>query len=260
MSEHIMSIEAGKTRVLHTAGQYCDKDIMVTATGGDYEKGYQDGNAAGIEAGKQAQYDAHWDAYQQNGNRTGYDYGFAGEGWTDETFKPKYDIKVVRGNYLFANCRITDLVKLLKDCGVVIDMSQNTVTGYFVQNSPSIQTIPVMDLRNRPQVSYFIHECSALRSIEKIILKEDGSQTFNANSFGKLPALEEIRFEGLIGHNLEIKDSPLLSEASLDSILTHFKDCTGQTSLVLTVHPNVGARLTAYQQSVASTLNITIAY
>ena len=43
MSEFNISIEAGKTKVLHTAGKYCDRDIVVTAEGGG-------GSSADLEA------------------------------------------------------------------------------------------------------------------------------------------------------------------------------------------------------------------
>lgn len=256
MSEHIMSIEAGKTRVLHTAGQYCDKDIMVTATGGDYEKGYQDGNAAGIEEGKQVQYDAFWDTHQQNGNRTDYSYAFAGEGWTDATFRPKYDIKPINGsNYIFSSSLLTDVVKLLNDCGIVFDYSQCTVTGYLAHTNKTIQTFPTVDTRSRNAINNFFYNCDSLRSIEKIILKDDGSQAFNTYSFALLPALEEIRFEGLIGKSLEIKGSPLLSNASVQSIIDCLKDLTGATAQTITFHADVKAKLTDEQKTVISNKN-----
>lgn len=42
------------------------------------------------EAGKKSQYDEFWDNFQDYGKRTSYISGFAGFGWTKETFKPKY--------------------------------------------------------------------------------------------------------------------------------------------------------------------------
>ena len=60
------------------------------------------GVADGVADGRQAEYDEFWDAFQQNGNRTDYHFGFAGKGWRDETFKPKYDIVVRGGDSMFA--------------------------------------------------------------------------------------------------------------------------------------------------------------
>ena len=36
--------------------------------------------------------DTFWDIFQQNGERTNYLFGFAGEGWSDESLKIKYPI------------------------------------------------------------------------------------------------------------------------------------------------------------------------
>lgn len=201
----------------------------------------------GVETGKQAQYDAFWDNYQDGGNRTNYQYGFAGVGWNDETFKPKYDIKPTESSHLFSGTGITDLVKLLNDRNITLDLSKSVTTSYLVQSSTALQNLPVLNLTGRSHINYFLYDCTALRSVEKVILKADGSQKFNQYSFMNLPALEEIRFEGTIGNSLEIKGSPLLSTASVNSIIGCLKDLTGATAQTLTLHSNVNERMTEQQ-------------
>ena len=39
MTEHKITLAAGATKVLHTAGMYCDRDIVVTADGGGKREG-----------------------------------------------------------------------------------------------------------------------------------------------------------------------------------------------------------------------------
>ena len=56
-----------------------------------YNAGYNKGKADG----RQAEYDRFWDNYQQNGNRNDYKNAFSGTGWTEETLKPKYPVKIV---------------------------------------------------------------------------------------------------------------------------------------------------------------------
>lgn len=56
-----------------------------------YDAGYNKGKADG----RQAEYDRFWDDYQQNGNRNDYKNAFSGTGWTEETLKPKYPVKIV---------------------------------------------------------------------------------------------------------------------------------------------------------------------
>ena len=66
--------------------------------------------------------DEFWNIYQENGKRTNYSYGFSGRGWSDETFKPKFDIIHKGGSlqYLFAESRITNLKAILEECGVTL--------------------------------------------------------------------------------------------------------------------------------------------
>lgn len=239
MTEHNITLAPGSTKVLHTAGKYCDRDIVVTAENGEY-------------------YDAFWDAYQENGNRTDYGYTFAGKGWNDETFKPKYNIVPTSADNIFTYTGICDLVKCLNDAGVSFDMSNWNCSLYLAQNTKYLQTLPVLDCRKTTNLNYFIFNCDVLRSIEKVILKADGSQGFTAYSFGTLPKLEEIRFEGVIGKNFEIKGSPLLSTESVDSIINALKDLTGATAQTITFHADVKANLTDTQKTAISAKNWTL--
>ena len=52
MSEFNIEVESGKAIRLPTAGKYCAKDIVVTATG-DVDAAYNEGYADGVEEGKQ---------------------------------------------------------------------------------------------------------------------------------------------------------------------------------------------------------------
>lgn len=199
--------------------------------------------------------EAFWDLYQQNGNRLDYSYAFAGHGWTDETFKPKYDIKPRAIVYLFSATQITDLCKLLDEAGVVIDLSNTTSISYFAQSTNLLQTIPTLNVQNVKSLSYFISGNNALRSIEKVILNAEGTQTFSNYSFNGNPLLEEIRFEGKIGNSIAFKESPLLSVASLQSIIDALKDVSGGAQQTLTLHADAKARLTDDMRATISAKN-----
>lgn len=198
-----------------------------------FQRGYLDGRDAGIEegkgTGKQEEYDRFWDAYQQNGNRLDYSYAFAGHGWTDETFNPKYDIKPTHASHLFSSCPITNLVGKLDAYNVTLDTSNLVSITYLAQYS-NIERLPTLDMRKAPNLSYFLYGNEKLHTIDKIILKDDGSQTFSTYTFFNNTALKEIRFEGVIGKNgLDFSSCPL-SYASLESIahaLEYKGDWTG---------------------------------
>lgn len=251
-----LHISVSGTKRLLTKGKLCDKNIVVTAEGGGVDDRYDEG----YDDGKQAQYDAFWDAYQDNGKKTDYGYAFAGIGWTDETFKPKYDIRPVSAVHIFSLCRMTDIVKLLNDCGVVFDLSQCYGTGYFMQGNYYTQTLPTLDCRLRQNLNYFLYDCTQLRCVEKVILKDDGAHTFTAYSFGALPKLEEIIFEGCIGTNFLIAGSPLLTAASVQSIIDCLKDLTGATAQTLTLHATVVGNMTPEQKAAITAKNWTLVY
>lgn len=189
------------------------------------------------ETGQQSEYDRFWDNYQDNGNRFKYEYAFSGAGWTSETFKPKYDISPTSTYCMFAGSCIGNLISALEKAGVILDTSKDTSTSYFMQNS-KITHLPTYDARSRPNIDYFIYNNKELEYIEKIILKDDGSQKFNKYSFYENEKLKEIRFEGVIGNDISISSSPLLTHDSLMSVINALKDFSGSP---LTIDSNISS-------------------
>ena len=52
MSEHNITVEGGSSVRLPTAGKYCDRDIVVTATGGGIPDGYYDASGLNVDESK----------------------------------------------------------------------------------------------------------------------------------------------------------------------------------------------------------------
>lgn len=198
------------------------ENALLTKANGGYETGVADG--------KQQANDAFWNTYQENGNRVNYDFAFGGLGWTDDTFKPKYDMKPTAATRMFGYTGIADLKGILEEADVVLDLSQVTSMTYFIEGAVSkITRLPELNLTSMANLNYFIYHAYALKSIDKIILKSDGSQTFANTSFGYLIGLEEIRFEGVIGKTINFQWSPL-SRASIENILSCLsRTASGQT-------------------------------
>ena len=212
------------------------------------------------EAGKKSEYDKSWDIHQQNGARKDYSYAFGGQGWTDETFKPKYDIVPTTVQYLFGYCLITDLKALLKLQNVTLDLSQCTILTYLAYGTHTLLNLPVLDVRNVKNLSYFIFSCGALRTVDKVILSDKGDQTFSTGySFGSLSALEEIRFEGVIGSGLSFQGSTKLSKESIIDIINHLSNTTSGLTLILSLTAVNNAFTTAeWEALVATKSNWTI--
>lgn len=219
-----------------------------TASDGGYDRGFAEG--------KQAEYDRFWNAVQDYGNRTNYTYAFHYGSWNDVTFKPKYDLRPTGdASRMFESCIITDLKGILERQGVVLDLSNVTwAVNTFYQMRENTR-LPELDMRNLPELSFSLN--TALKSIDKLILKDDGT---NSLYFTYCYALEEIRFEGVIGQSLDMKHCSKLSYESLDSIITHLKDLTGQTAQTLTLHNVAGNKLTDAQKAIVTAKNWILVY
>lgn len=224
-----------------------------------YEAGAKEGAEAGYAKGKQAEYNAFWDAFQDNGNRVGYSSAFSGAYWNNANFRPKYSI--VPSSYgvssMFESCGYEgDLAELCEQQGITIDFS-NGVEFSRTFYGTKFTRIGVIDARKATRFYYVFNYSSNLKTIDKIISAE--TTPYNT-AFGGLRSLEEIRFAGIIGASLAINESPLLSNASVQSIIDHLKDLTGATAQTLTFHATVGAKLTQAQKDAISAKNWTLVY
>lgn len=178
-----------------------------------------------ILTGVSSMYNELWDAIQDNGQRRDYRQGFAGSGWTDIIFMPKYDI-IVEGNAsnMFWGSKITDMVACLERNNVTIDTSRATDLSYaFSCNSLYLPEISAVSATN---IGVLFGYDRSLISVKKLILKNDGSQTFN-NVFYNCTGLEEIEIEGVIGNDFDIRYSTKLSHKSLQFIINALKDYSG---------------------------------
>ena len=187
----------------------------------------------GFEAGKQAEYDAFWDAVQVNGTRKAYAFVFAGAGWTEVNFKPKYDMNVTNGQYMFRYSQINaDLVDILEKQGVVLDLSGITNTDRAFADC-QFTRLGVLDFSNVTAINTTFANTSTLVTVDKIILKDDGSNTFST-AFTNLNALKNITFEGVIGNKgINLQWSQSLSRNSIVNIVSCLSTETSGLSITL---------------------------
>lgn len=243
---------------LSTAGTYCEGDIEVvpklqskTATTGEVvtaDEGYAglsevDTNPV-FEAGKKSEYDAFWDAYQKNGERTVYEHGFSGRGWNEITFAPKYDIKPTNVYMMFAGCEIKDIPSSIEKSGVSLDFS-NCSTGfnYLVFNNLETKHFGVIDTRKSDKFGQIMNNARVMKKVDKLILRDDGSQQFNSPPFIYCVGLEDFTVEGKVGSGgFNMSWSPL-NKASLTSIV----NALSSTTTGLTVTLRLAAVNTAFE-------------
>lgn len=220
-------------------------------------KGYADGYNVGVEDGKKAEYDAFWDAFQQNGTKTAYNYAFYNPSWTDENFRPKYDIKPTKtgGERMFANSHITNVKQILLDCGVVLDTSGLTTASAMCQAANHITHMPYLDLSNCSSLNNAFQSCF---NMVELHIKVSENASF-VNAFYSCP-VQELTIEGTIGKDISLGASNLLTDASVQSVIDALKDLTGATAQTLTFHKDVGNKLTEEQKAAITAKNWTLVY
>ena len=207
------------------------------------------------EAGKKAKYDEQWDKIQQNGNRVNYTYGFGGHTWNDENFKPKYDMRPTDALGMFILCQIKDLRK--SAIGVDLDFSSSArLTNLF--NYSAIKYVGVIDTRRSSGASSIaaMFASSLIVYVEKLILKNDGSQGSLSGIFQSCPYLEHVIIEGTIGQTgFSVSSCTKLDLESLLSILNALADKskdTSGTSWVCTLGTTNLAKLSDAEKAIAT--------
>ena len=176
-----------------------------------------------FEAGKKSEYDRFWDAYQNNGSLSCYSYSFAGDGWHDGTYKPKYPIVCKwNGAYMtFGYAYMTD-----------------TIVPIYVDATTTL-------------LNYTFNCARELKTIREIHITET---TGFSNTFYDLVKLENLTFVGTIGQNgLNLQWSTKLSKASIENII----GCLSTSTSGLTVTLSKTAVDTAFTETEWATLIAT---
>ena len=182
------------------------------------------------ESGKKDAYDTFWDAFQDNGNRTDYNYAFCNTYWNETTLKPKYDIIPTSAACMFKNNKgikenISDYFERL---GVKLDFSKCTnLNETFAQ--PGIVGVGTIDTRSCSNIGMVFTWNSTIEEIRNLILKDDGSQGINSYCFTGVNNLKTINITGTIGVNVSFP-STVLTRESITSIINALSStATGKT-------------------------------
>ncbi len=191
----------------------------VAGSGIDYDTVF----AAGREQGEQDAYDTFWDVYQQNGERTHYAYAFAGRGWNDAVFKPKYPLTITESaDSMFSN---------------------NMYLDYIDYD---------LDFSNCPTNTYLFNSCISLSRIKSIKFNNAGKNGYIFQNCGEL---QDITINGTIAFDIpSLSKSSKLTLASLTSIINAYE----AGAYTLTLHADAKARLTDELIQIAADKGLTI--
>ena len=229
MSIQINITENG-TKTLHTAGKYCDRNIDVNVDVPDH-------------------YDAFWDAFQVNGTRTDYQHAFR-SGWTNDIFNPKYPLRPTNATSMFAATTITKHID--------VDTSACTVFDNMFSGAKSPTSIGIIDTRSATTLNQAFAYMDNLQTIEKLILKNDGSQTFSEQCFAWDGKLANIVIEGTIGNTVSFMGCYNITKASATSIINALSSTASGKKL--SIQSSVKTRFTSteWDTLVATKPNWTI--
>lgn len=180
-------------------------------------------------AGQKNAYDAFWDAYQQNGNRTDYEYAFAGLGWTSESFKPKYPIAPTAMNQMFNSFKaVTDLTN---PAGVSFDFTKITGGANYAFTSSAITKLPKISCKkNSLGAGYLFYIARSLTTVTELELPDTAMTSSQATTqtFTSCTALENIKITGVIANTgFDLHWSTKLTIESLTSILSALSKDSG---------------------------------
>ncbi len=161
-----------------------------------------------------------WDNYQNKRKSGIYQFAFAGEGWTDETFDPHYDMVLASGysgQQMFWNNQCKDLKAIFERNGVKLDTSKCGMLQQMFQGSLS-ENLPILDFSSANLSTEYCFMNASVKNIDKIIFSENtkiGSQMFSNAVY-----LENVIFDGVVCGNVNVQWSTKLSKASWISIMT----------------------------------------
>lgn len=218
------------------------------------------------EAGRKKEYDAFWDAYQDKGNLTSYENAFSGKHWTDDNFKPKYNI-IMAGDYgangSFRQSQMTDIKGILEKQNVVLDTSQATKFTNTFQAS-KVTKAPSLNLAVCTLFSQVFYGCNNLTEVELCNLKANCTITGVFTSCNNLVSLKMINCT--IGQNgFNVLNSTKLTHDSLinnegTGILNSLEDKSGTGSTwTITLGSTNLAKLTDAEKAIATQKGWTLA-
>ena len=232
-----------------------------------YEAGYNKGTEDGIAQGEANGYwqgyygyhDEFWNAFQANGARTDYHMAFSGGGWTNEIFKPKYDLilSAYGGYNMFNDSRLTGSLKdLLDNAGVTLDTSNCQHFSTMFSGSRFTE-LPVIDMSKCAASGNLCLGMTQLHTIEKIIMSE--TTATSTSMFQDCLQLQNIVFEGVLAKSISFANCSILTNETVQSLIDILKDLTGGTAQTLTLHATVKNNLTEEQKAQITSKNWTLA-
>ena len=212
-----MTVAEKLARVALNERRVFDAGVAKGSAIGDY--------GTGVAAGRAAERAAFWDVYLSDGSLKRASYMFAEPRFGYSNFYPTRDIRPVgRAQNLFYNFGGEvngvkedgiDLRERLRECGVSLDLSGATNLVYCFAYT-RFYGLPALDFTGCGSETQGVFDSMYfLTEIDGITV--DADNTFEG-WFSNCPELREVRFSGIIAHDVDLHWSKKLSRESIDSL------------------------------------------
>ena len=220
---------------------------------------------AGYEKGVKSEHDRFWDHFQKNGERTDYSYAFRNpskeqQGWTIDTFKPKYSLKPenLSQAFVYWTDGEIDFGALFTDRKLEFDTSNCAQFTQTWQDAIGIVRMPVIDTSNATNITRAF-TMRKLVTFDKFIPPKTKLQGGINTAFNGCYELENIVVEGNILQDINFSYSSKLTHDSLMSIINALVDNTEGTTLTCTLGAANLAKLTDGEKAIATEKGWTLA-
>lgn len=176
------------------------------------------------------------------------------------------DVKDITENIVLHLDRVTNMSNLfdLRELNapkitVYIGNACTSMYRSFGRVDGTVKVIEVVG--NTSKVTTFAQCFQSRTKLEEVICEFDfSSATTTSNVFANCAALRKFTVvPNTLSLSLSVKESPDLTDDTIQSLVDGYKDMTGQTSPVLTLHANVKERMTDEQKAALTSKNITLA-
>ena len=198
--------------------------------------GIQNNNEDISEAYKQGALDyerAFWAVYQDNGKPQRYMRAFWDKRWTNETFKPYFDIindSSSASGAFYATGISGDLVELLtkrgkelygeNHPGLKMDFSQSADIASLFSGATKITHVPVIDASNSGSLGYLFTNCTSLKIIDGLVLNAEKNAEGGYGGAFSCAVLEEISdIQGYFGGSVTFKLCTMLNKETIKRIV-----------------------------------------
>lgn len=176
---------------------------------------------SGVDKGRDIQEAEFWEEYQAGGTRTNYKMAFAGTGWTEKNFYPRYNIIAKTMQSAFDSFGFKGSLKdRLEEMGVELILDNYSMSSFF-SNASGITELPHLDMSS---VTYTMSTFQNMTSLKSLSITLPDARSVNwSSTFKGLTALESLTLIGKIytrtTNAVDLSWSKKLSKESIEGLI-----------------------------------------